>query len=169
MTFSHLHSLTNVLTKCQLHTQDFKVQGHYSKVKCQFKVTSWHCTLTLPQWKSLPSLTFLYLTLSETEPRQDFRTRGHNSKSKVYSRSHQNIAHLHPPLTSPLSFNFLYITTSENYSPDKIFENKVTSRSSKVTLRSHHDAAHLHPLTNVSTKCQFPTPYSFQNIVWTRF
>ena len=40
---------------------------------------------------------------------------------------------------------------------------------SKVKLRSHHDAAHLHPLTNVSTKYQLPTPYSFRDIARTRF
>ena len=31
----------------------------------------------------------------------------------------------------------------------------------KVKSRSHHDNAHLHPLTNVPTKYQLPTPYSF--------
>ena len=40
---------------------------------------------------------------------------------------------------------------------------------SKVKSRSHHDAAHLHPLTNVSTKYQLPTPYSFRDIARTRF
>ena len=34
----------------------------------------------------------------------------------------------------------------------------------KVKSRSHHDVAHLHPLTNVPTKYQLPTPYSFRNI-----
>ena len=40
---------------------------------------------------------------------------------------------------------------------------------SKVKSRSHHDAAHLHPLTNVPTKYQLPTPYSFRDITRTRF
>ena len=40
---------------------------------------------------------------------------------------------------------------------------------SKVKSRSHHDAAHLHPLTNVSTKYQLITPYSFRDIARTRF
>ena len=40
---------------------------------------------------------------------------------------------------------------------------------SKVKSRSNHDAAHLHPLTNVSTKYQLPTPYSFRDIARTRF
>ena len=42
-----------------------------------------------------------------------------------------------------------------------ILKVKVTTTGSKVKFRSHHDAAHLHPLTNVSTKYQLPTPYSF--------
>ena len=40
---------------------------------------------------------------------------------------------------------------------------------SKVKSRSHHDVAHLHPLTNVPTKYQLPTPYSFRDIARTRF
>ena len=40
---------------------------------------------------------------------------------------------------------------------------------SKVKSRSHHYAAHLQPLTNVPTKHQLPTPYSFQDIARTRF
>ena len=39
----------------------------------------------------------------------------------------------------------------------------------KVKSRSHHDVAHLHPLTNVPTKYQLPTPYSFRDIAQTRF
>ena len=39
----------------------------------------------------------------------------------------------------------------------------------KVKSRSHHDAAHLQPLTNIPTKHQLPTPYSFQDIAWIRF
>ena len=41
----------------------------------------------------------------------------------------------------------------------------------KVKLRSRHDVAHLHlhPLTNVPTKYQLPTPYSFRDIARTRF
>ena len=31
----------------------------------------------------------------------------------------------------------------------------------KVKSRSRHDAVHLQPLTNVPTKHQLPTPYSF--------
>ena len=40
---------------------------------------------------------------------------------------------------------------------------------SKVKSRSDHDVAHLHSLTNVPTKYQLPTPYSFQDIARTSF
>ena len=40
---------------------------------------------------------------------------------------------------------------------------------SKVKSRSHHDIAHLHHLTNVPTKYQLPTPYSFRDIARTNF
>ena len=39
----------------------------------------------------------------------------------------------------------------------------------KVKSRSDHNVAHLHPLTNVPTKYQLPTPYSFRDIARTRF
>ena len=39
----------------------------------------------------------------------------------------------------------------------------------KVKSRSDQDAAHLQPLTNVPTKYQLPTPYSFRDIAQTRF
>ena len=35
--------------------------------------------------------------------------------------------------------------------------------------KSHHDVAHLHPLSNVPTKYQPPTLYSFRDIARTRF
>ena len=52
---------------------------------------------------------------------------------------------------------------------NKILKVKVTTTRSKVKSRSHHDAAHLHPLTNVPTKHQLPTPYSFRDIARTSF
>ena len=39
----------------------------------------------------------------------------------------------------------------------------------KVKSRTYYDVAHLHPLTNVPTKYQLPTPYSFRDIARTRF
>ena len=44
---------------------------------------------------------------------------------------------------------------------NNILKVKVTTTRSKVKSRSHYDAAHLQPLTNVPTKHQLPTPYSF--------
>ena len=41
------------------------------------------------------------------------------------------------------------------------FKIKVTTARSKVKSRSDYDVAHLQPLTNVPTKYQLPTPYSF--------
>ena len=55
------------------------------------------------------------------------------------------------------------------YSPDKIFKLKVTTERLKVKSRSDHGVAPLHPLTNVPTKYQLPTPYSFRDIDQTRF
>ena len=52
---------------------------------------------------------------------------------------------------------------------NKILQVKVTATRSKVKSRSHHDAAHLQPLTNLPTKHQLSTPYSFRDIAWTRF
>ena len=40
---------------------------------------------------------------------------------------------------------------------------------SKVKSRSDHGVAQLHPLTNVPTKYQLPTPYSFRDIARARF
>ena len=40
---------------------------------------------------------------------------------------------------------------------------------SKIKSRSDYDVAQLHSLTNVPTKYQCPTPYSFQDIDRTRF
>ena len=40
---------------------------------------------------------------------------------------------------------------------------------SKVKSRSDHDVAHLQPLTNIPTKYQLHTPYSFRDIAQTRF
>ena len=39
----------------------------------------------------------------------------------------------------------------------------------KVKSRLDHDVAHLHVLTNVPTKYQLPTSYSFRDIARTRF
>ena len=54
-------------------------------------------------------------------------------------------------------------------SPDKILKLMLTMTRSKVKSRLHHDVAHLQPLTNIPTKYQLPTPYSFLDIAQTRF
>ena len=64
------------------------------------------------------------------------------------------------------NINFLHLTVSEIY-PGQDFQTQ--GHYGKVKSRSHHDVAHLHPLTNVPTKYQLPTPYSFRDIAWTRF
>ena len=67
------------------------------------------------------------------------------------------------------SINFLHLLQFPRYSPDQVLEVKFTMASTKVKSRSHHDVAHLLPPTNVLTKYQLPTPYSFRNIAQTRF
>ena len=44
----------------------------------------------------------------------------------------------------------------------------VTMTRTKVKSRSHHDA-YLQPQTNIPTKYQLPTPYSFKDIAQGRF
>ena len=68
-------------------------------------------------------------------------------------------------LLSINSYTLLFL----RYGQDKILWVKVTMARSKVKSRSHHDDAHLQPLTNVPTKYQLPTPYSFRHIARTRF
>ena len=56
------------------------------------------------------------------------------------------------------------------YSLIKILKVKVTAARSKVKSSSHHNTAHTHtphthPQSNVPTKFQLSTPYSFQDVV----
>ena len=46
---------------------------------------------------------------------------------------------------------------------------KVITARPEVKSRSHHDVAHLQPPTNINTKYQLPTSYSFRDIARTRF
>ena len=62
------------------------------------------------------------------------------------------------------SVNFLHLTESKKW-PGQEFKLMVTVTRLKVKSRSHHDVAHLHPVSNVLTKCQLPTPYSFSEIL----
>ena len=73
-----------------------------------------------------------------------------------------------PPNQCPYQVSTFYTLWNPRNSPDKILKPMVTMTRSKVKSRSHHDVAHLQPLTNVPTKDQLPTPYSFQDIAETR-
>ena len=62
-----------------------------------------------------------------------------------------------------------YTLRFPRYGPDKIFKVKVTTARSKVKSRLNYDVAHLHPPTNVPTKYQHPTPYSYWDLARTRY
>ena len=62
--------------------------------------------------------------------------------------------------------NYLHLTVSE-IQPEQDFISQ--GHYGKVKSRSDHDVAHLHPLTNIPTKYQLPTPYSFRDIAETIF
>ena len=92
--------------------------------------------------------------------------------SKVKSRSHHDVAHPHTPF--PMILPSIKVSTSytlqfPRYGLGKILKVKVTTARPKVTSRSHHDVAHLHFLTNVPTKYQLATPYSFCDTSRTNF
>ena len=63
-------------------------------------------TLTLKiynsQPMSLPSIIFLYLVVSEIDPRQDFIGQGHYGK--VISRTHHDTTHLQPQTSVPTKY-----------------------------------------------------------------
>ena len=86
------------------------------------------------------------------------------------NQDHTITLHTYTPLSMSLpSINFLHLTVAKIYSLDKILWVKVTAARSKVKSRSHNDVAHLHSLTNVHTKYQLPSPYSFRDIAQSRF
>ena len=64
------------------------------------------------------------------------------------------------------SINFLHFTVAE-IQPGQEFIGQ--GHYGTVKSRSRHDAAHPHPLTNVPTKYQLPTPYSFRDTGQTNF
>ena len=64
--------------------------------------------------------------------------------------------------------NVQYLTFSEKR-PGQDFKVQGHYSKTKGQTRSHHDVAHLQPPTNVPTKYQLPTPYSFRDIAHTRF
>ena len=74
----------------------------------------------------------------------------------------------HYPMSLP-NINFLHLTVSEIIAQTRFFKFNIIIARSKVKSRSNFEVAHLHPRTNVPTKYELPTPYSFQDMVWTRF
>ena len=67
------------------------------------------------------------------------------------------------------NMNFLPLTVSEIWPGQDFFKVKVITARSKVKSRSDNDEAQLHPLTNVPTKYELPTPYSFRDMARTKF
>ena len=69
-----------------------------------------------------------------------------------------------------MNFNMTLTVLNLHQKTDPKVQQDLTGQGHyKVKSRSHHDAAHLQPLTNVPTKHQLPTPYSFRDIARTRF
>ena len=56
--------------------------GEHTLAEPKVKVTARRCIPTNPQPMSLPNINFLYLTVSEIQPRQDFIGQGHYGKVK---------------------------------------------------------------------------------------
>ena len=85
-------------------------------------------------------------------------------------RSHHD-AHTftYTPNQCPYQVSTFYTLWNPRNSPDNILKLMVTITKSKVKSRSQNDVAHLHPLTNIPTKYQLHTPYSFRVIAQTRF
>ena len=84
----------------------------------------------------------------------------------------KSVAHLmkfHRLQWEVVKVKFLICIKRQTQRCNKILKVKVTTTRSKVKSRSHHDVAYLHPLTDVPTKYQLPTPYSFCDIARTRF
>ena len=80
------------------------------------------------------------------------------------NQGHTILLHTYKPqqISQP-SFNFINLTVPEIWPGQDFIGQGLTARS-KVKSRSNYDIAHLHPLTNVPTKYQLPSPYSFRDI-----
>ena len=117
----------------------------------------------------LPIINFLHFMVSEILSGQNFKGQGHYGKVKGQIKVTPWRRTPTAPNQCPYQVSTSYTLRFPKYSPNKILSVKVTKAGSKVKSRSCHDGAHLHPLTNVPTKYQLPTPYSFQDIARTRF
>ena len=74
-----------------------------------------------------------------------------------------------PPNQCPYQVSTSYTLWNPRNSPDKILKLMLTMTRSKVKSRIHPDVIHPLPPTNVPTKYQLPTLYSYLDIARTRF
>ena len=98
-----------------------------------------------------------------------FQGQGHYSKVKGQIKVKQWWGTTAPPNQCSYQIWTSYTLRFPRYGPDKIFKVKVTTARSRVKSRSNYDEAQLHFLTNVPTKYELPTPYSFWDMARTRF
>ena len=106
------------------------------------------------QQMSLPSITFLHLTVLRYSPDKILKLKVIMARLKVKSRSH---IMLHTYNKCPYQVLTSHTLRFPRYSPDKILQVKVTTARLKVKSRSHHDVAHLQLPTHVLIKSQLPT------------
>ena len=77
------------------------------------------------------------------------------------------MTHTFTPNQYPYQVSSFYTLWNQRNNPDKILKLMVTMTRSN---QGHTITLHTYcPLTNAPTKYQFPTPYSCQDIAWTRF
>ena len=144
--------------------QDFIGQGHYSKG--QIKVRPRRCTSTHPT--NVPTK---YQLPTPYSFRDIARTRFYRSSTlRQCQRSNQgHTMTLHTyypqPMSSP-SIGFLHLTVSE-IQPGQDFIGQGHYGKGQIKVRPRHCTST--PSTNVPTKYQLPTPYSFQDIARKRF
>ena len=84
--------------------QNFKGQGHYGMVKCQIKVTPWHCIPTTPNQCPYQVSTSYTLWFPRYSPDKIFKLNVTAARSNVKSRSHHDVAHLHPLNNVPTKY-----------------------------------------------------------------
>ena len=67
------------------------------------------------------------------------------------------------------NINFLHLTVSEIWPGQDFSRLRSLRQGQRVKSRSNYDEAQLHFLTNVPTKYELPTHYSFRDMARTRF
>ena len=97
-----------------LPRQDFKGQGHYSKVN---ERSNQEHTITLHVYTPNECLyqvsTSYTLWFLKHCPDKSLKVKVTTARLQVKSRSHHDSAHLQPPTNAPNSINFLHLTVSE--------------------------------------------------------